>query len=183
MTDIVLLGEGFGLEDDEGEPPKISLLELPEPSLAEGVELLGHLSVVLAVLHLDLVLVIFLRKMKIKIIFLRKMKILHLDRHVEDVRRLPALASLQLCLFNGTDPESKSFLRDKYVIKVLRDKYVIKSCPCCVTLTLNPRHCQAHSRRVQKCCRSRKGTLQRCQRQQWLQCAGTRQRSRGRARS
>ena len=94
MTDVVLLGEGFGLEDDEGEPTKISLLELPEPSLAEGVELLGHLSVVLAVLHLDLVLVIFLRKMKIKIIFLRKMKILHLDRHVEDVRRLSALASL-----------------------------------------------------------------------------------------
>ena len=66
MTDVVLLGEGFGLEDDEGEPPKISLLELPKPSLAEGVELLGHLCVVLAVLHLDLVLVIFLHKMKIK---------------------------------------------------------------------------------------------------------------------
>ena len=89
MKDVVLLGEGFGFEDDEGEPTKISLLELAQSSLAEGVELLRHLRVVLAVLHLD--------------------------RHVEDVRRLPALAPLQLRLFNGTDPESKPVLRDKLV--------------------------------------------------------------------
>ena len=128
MTDVVLLGEGFGLEDDEGEASQVSLLELAQPPLAERVQLLRHLRIVLAVLHLDLVLVIFLRKMKIKIIFLRKMKIkiLHLDRHVEDVRWLPALASLQLRLFNGTDPESKPVLRDKYMKKVLRDKYVTK---------------------------------------------------------
>ena len=63
------------------------------------------------------------------------------------------------------------------------EKTCVKGCLYCSTLTLNPQHCQAHSRRVQKCCRSRKGTLQRCRRQRWLQCAGTRQRSRGRAKS
>ena len=88
MTNVVLLGEGFGFEDNEGEPTKISLFELVEPPLAEGVELLRHLRVVLVVLHLD--------------------------RHVQNVRRLPALASLQLCLFNRTNPESKSVGREKY---------------------------------------------------------------------
>ena len=92
MTDVFLLGEGFGFEDDEGEPTKISLFELVEPSLAEGVKLLCHVCVVLVVLHLD--------------------------RHVENVRRLPALASLQLRLFNGTNPESKSVAREKYLTKV-----------------------------------------------------------------
>ena len=148
MKDVMLLGEGFGFEDDEGEPTKISLLELAQSSLAEGVELLRHLRVVLAVLHLD--------------------------RHVENVRWLPTLASLQLCLFNRTNPESKS---------VWGRKICVKGCLCCLTLTLNPRHYQVHFRRVQKCCRSRKGTLRRCRRRRWLQCAGTRRRSRGRARS
>ena len=94
MKDVVLLGEGFGFEDDEGEPTKISLLELAQSSLAEGVELLRHLRVVLAVLHLD--------------------------RHVENVCRLPTLASLQLCLFNGANSESKSVLeKNTYVLKVV----------------------------------------------------------------
>ena len=52
MTDVVLLGEGFGLEDDEGEASQVSLLELAQPPLAERVQLLRHLCVVLAVLHL-----------------------------------------------------------------------------------------------------------------------------------
>ena len=40
MKDVVLLGERFGFEDDEGEPTKVSLFELTQSSLAEGVELL-----------------------------------------------------------------------------------------------------------------------------------------------
>ena len=93
MKDVTLLGEGFGFEDDEGEPTKISLFELAQSPLAERVELLGHLRVVLAVLHLD--------------------------RHVENVCRLPTLASLQLGLLNGTNPESKSVLGKINVTKVI----------------------------------------------------------------
>ena len=77
----MLLGEGFRFEDDEGEPPKIPLLQLGKPSFAERVELLGNLGVTLAVLHLD--------------------------RHVQNVCRLSTLAPLQLGLLNRANPEPK----------------------------------------------------------------------------